>query len=200
MEAFDVVRGFEQKISEYTGAPCVVAVNSCTMALLLAMSWAKKQGEWTVGIPCRTYPSVPMSAYHSGLDVNYIDLRWEGCYQLPPTNIWDCAKRFTSSMYIKGQIQCVSFHARKLLPIGSGGAILHDDPVADEWYRRARFDGRKEGIATKDDTYEFAGWHAYMLPEQAARGLHLLTWYKRDVPDQPAELDLYPDMSKYKWQ
>lgn len=194
-DAFEVVRMFERAVAQYTGAPFVVAVSSCTMALRLAFDWYLMGDPFTtITIPERTYPSVPMQAFHAGFEILWSEEAWSGVYPMPPTPIWDCAKRFTGGMYVPGQVQCVSFHARKLLPIGQGGAILHDDPLADSWYRRARFDGRAEGVPTKDDVYTFCGHHCYMLPEQAARGLHLLTWYPEHVPDQP--MDDYPDMSR----
>ena len=157
-------------------------------------------------MPRQTYPSVPMSAYHLGLSITWNNINWQE--KIPRVYmidhgwakvhfVWDCAKRFTSGMYVTSQIQCVSFHAAKLLKIGQGGAILHDDPLADEWYRRARFDGRKEGILTKDDEYHFPGWHCYMSPDAAARGLWLLQSYPEHVPDQ--EPHEYPDMSKWEW-
>ncbi len=198
LDAFQAVHDFEIAISDYTGAPYVVTTNSCTMALLLAFAWHKRNGGYQVGIPQRTYPSVPMSAYHAGLKVRYEDIGWVGVYNILCTDIWDCAKRFTSDMYAAGKVQCVSFHAAKLLKIGQGGAILHDDPLADEWYRRSRFDGRAEGIPTKDDEYHFPGWHCYMSPDAAARGLWLLQSYPEHMPDQ--EPHQYPDMSVWRWQ
>jgi hypothetical protein len=41
-------------------------------------------------------------------------------------------------------------------------------PEADAWLRRARFDGRTEGVAPKDDTFEQLGWHCYMSADVAA--------------------------------
>jgi dTDP-4-amino-4,6-dideoxygalactose transaminase len=41
LNAFQVVRDFEKAVAEYTGAPYCVAVNSCTMALLLACKYLK---------------------------------------------------------------------------------------------------------------------------------------------------------------
>ena len=37
--AFQIVKDFEAAIGEYTGAPSVVCVNSCTMALKLSLEW-----------------------------------------------------------------------------------------------------------------------------------------------------------------
>jgi pseudaminic acid cytidylyltransferase len=53
---------------------------------------------------------------------------------------------------------CVSFHWSKTLgEFRQGGAILHDNEEADAWLRRARFDGRTEGVAPKDDTSTLLG-------------------------------------------
>lgn len=200
MDAFRVVRDFEKAISEYTGAPYVVTTNSCTMALLLAFKWWEfENGSSPVQIPMRTYPSVFMSAYHAGLEIKAVDYDWNGTYKMPPSNIWDCAKRFTSGMYVPGEVMCVSFHAAKLLKIGQGGAILHDDTGVDNWYRRMRFDGRTEGVETKDDTYEAPGYHCYLSPDAAARGLWLMQSYPKHMPDQ--EMHEYPRMDEWskKW-
>jgi dTDP-4-amino-4,6-dideoxygalactose transaminase len=197
IDAFRVVRDFEAAIANYTGAKFACAVNSCSMALLLAFAWYKKQGGTFVTIPAKTYPSVPMSSRHAGLTVEWDYSPWEGTYRLPPSNIHDCAKRFTSGMYVQGQVQCVSFHAAKMLKIGQGGAILHDNEEADTWYRMMRFDGRTEGVPTAEDTYPEAGWHCYLSPDAAARGLWLMQSYPKDVPDQP--MCNYPDMSQWRW-
>ena len=98
-------------------------------------------------------------------------------------------------MYQSGQFQCISFHWGKTLGIQQGGAILHDNPEADAWLRRARFDGRSEGVAPKDDTFDMVGWHAYMSPETAAQGLMrlaLLPKHNEDLPNDP-----YPDLSQF---
>jgi dTDP-4-amino-4,6-dideoxygalactose transaminase len=202
VDAHQVTIDFEKAISEYTGAPYVVAVNSCTMALLLALALYKENGGIEVTMPARTYPSVPMSAHNVGLDVNYIHTDWQKTgariYNIMPTNIWDCAKRFTSGMYVYGTVMCVSFHAAKMLKIGQGGAILHGDGDADSWYRQMRYDGRIEGVPTVEDSYPYAGYHCYLSPDAAARGLWLMQSYPQFVPDQ--EEHEYPDMSRWSWQ
>lgn len=191
MNAFDVVRDFEKAVCEYTGAPYCVTVNSCTMALLLACKYLSVKD---VEIPRYTYVSVPMSIMHAGGRVHFRDEDWTGEYQLSPYPIWDAARRFTSGMYRSGQYQCVSFHWSKILGIQQGGAILHDNPKADEWFRKARFDGRTEGVAPKDDTFTTLGYHCYLSPEIAAEGLVRLSFlpkHNRDLPNSD-----YPDLSK----
>jgi len=207
-DPFRVVRDFEAALCAYTGAPYAVTVNSCTSAILLTVAWYRHvQNRFAepTGIqitphfflPAHTYPSVPMSIRHAGGSVEFTQEDWIGAYALGNTgaNIWDCACRFTGGMYVPGQVQCVSFHARKLLKLGHGGAILHDNAEADAWYRKARFDGRTEGVPTAHDQCTMLGWHCYMLPEEAARGLHLLSYYPTEMPDLPR--DEYPDLSQW---
>jgi dTDP-4-amino-4,6-dideoxygalactose transaminase len=201
-DAFSIVRDFEAAVAEYTGAPHVVAVNSCTNALFLALKWHWRPHDIPefrapIEIPKRTYISVPMQILHAGRYVDFRDEDWTGTYQLKPTHIWDCARRFTSGMYQEGQYQCVSFHWSKILGIQTGGAILHDDPEADAWLRRARYDGRTEGVPPSEDTFKEVGWHMYMTPEIAAEGLVRLEFLPRDNPDLPP--DDYPDLSKFKF-
>lgn len=216
-DAFKVVRDFESALCQYTGAPYAVAVNSCSMALLLAVAWQIQRKPWTpemeqaiersegtdfrgwphVEIPKRTYVSVPMSIIHAGGRPTFRDEEWKGSYRLRPLPVWDSARRFTRHMYLgmRGSrtMLCVSFHWSKILGIQQGGAILHDDPEADAWLRRARFDGRTEGVAPKDESFDMIGWHCYMSPEIAAAGLVRLSHLPDDNPDLPN--DEYPDLS-----
>src|SRR6185436_4640523 len=191
---FDVVRDFEAAVAEYTGAPYCVAVNSCTMALFLACKWCEVE---TVTIPKLTYVSVPQSIIHAGGTVRFDDRPWIGTYRLEPYLIWDSARRFTSGMYNfyrQDGFDCVSFHKSKILGLSQGGAVLHSDPEADAWFRKARFDGRTEGVEPKDDTFDTLGYHCYMSPDVAAHGLWRLSYLPKHNPDLPN--DDYPDLSR----
>ena len=188
---YTIVRDFEEALCEYTGAPYCVTVNSCTMALLLACKWLNVK---TVSIPKFTYVSVPMSIMHAGGKVEFRNEDWTGEYQLKPYPIWDAARRFTSDMYAPGQYQCVSFHWSKILGIQQGGAILHDNADADRWFRKARFDGRTEGVAPKDDAFDTLGFHCYLSPEIAAEGLVRLSFLPKHNEDLPNSD--YPDLSR----
>ena len=206
--AHAVTRDFEAALVEYTGAPYAVAVNSCTMALLLACQWHRLyRTEFPlnqpygiarpyVSIPKRTYVSVPQSIIHAGYWPVYRNREWIGCYQLEPLPVWDCARMFTSEMYKTGQMQCVSFHTSKILGDTQGGAILHDNSVADIWFRHARFDGRTEGVPPAQDTFTL-GWHCYMSPDVATRLLAKLGTLSRD--NDPLPNDDYPDLSLTDW-
>ena len=199
---YDVVKQFEAALCEYTGARYAVTVNSCSMALLLAVAWHFRAKVWrlvddpafNVEIPKRTYVSVPMSIIHAGARPTFRDEKWLGMYQLSPLPVWDCARCFSSGMFSPGQFQCVSFHSSKILGDTQGGAILHDNLEADAWLRRARFDGRTEGVAPKDDAFTQVGWHCYMSNDVAARlllKLHSLPKHNAPLPN-----DEYPDLSK----
>jgi dTDP-4-amino-4,6-dideoxygalactose transaminase len=209
MSPFQVVKDFEQALCEYTGAPYAVAVNSCTMALLLAVKYCIDHSYYhsvglpvVVEIPKRTYVSVPMSIMHAGGEVAFRDEKWSGLYQLSPLPVWDCARFFTSDMYHSSErlaplnertMMCVSFHTTKILGDTQGGAILHSNPEADAWFRRMRFDGRTEGVAPKDDNFTEIGYHCYMSPDVAARLLHKLSVlpnYNAPLPNSD-----YPDLS-----
>lgn len=190
---YQVVKDFEAAIRAYTGAPYCVTVNSCTMALLLACKWRNVD---LVNLPKHTYISVPMSVLHAGGRVAFKNRKWRGVYRLYPYSILDSARRFTSDMYEQHTTMCVSFHASKILGIEQGGAILHNDKHADAYYRRARFDGRTEGVAASDDIPSEIGYHCYMSPSVAAQGLlkiYSLSKHNDDLPN-----DNYPDLSKFE--
>lgn len=197
---FDVVRDFEEALCEYTGAPYAVTTNSCTMALLLACKWHESGmlpgHELIVNIPKRTYVGVPMSIKHAGFNVGFRDEVWLGCYQLKPLPVWDSARWIYQGMYIADEMLCLSFHATKILGDTQGGAILLDDPIAYEWLKRMRFDGRTEGVPANKDNFKEIGYHCYMSPDVAARLLHklsVLPQYNEPLPN-----DDYPDLSKFE--
>ena len=193
---YKIVKMFEEELSNYTNAPYVVTVDSCTNALFLVCKYLNVK---QVTIPSKTYLSVPQSIIHAGGEVIF-DKRiktnhWRGIYQLKPYPIYDAAKRFTSNMYIPKSYMCLSFHIKKQLPIWKGGAILCDNKEAYEWFKRARYEGRSEKYY-KDDDIEFLGWNMYMTPEQAGRGLWKMMGLPEHNEDQ-TENPPYPDLSKY---
>ena len=195
MSAYLVVRQFEETIARYAGAKFAVAVSSCTNALFLCCKYIGVQ--W-VHIPKETYPGVAHSIVHAGGKVFFTNEAWSGIYSLRPYHIYDSALRFQKEMYILGTLYCLSFHAKKHLPIGRGGMILTDDFKAYQWFKRARFDGRQER-PLNEDSLEVRGWNMYMTPEQAARGLMLFDTIKnKELEDLPVMEQGYPDLSKSK--
>lgn len=195
MSPHKVTADFEAALCEYTGAKHCVVVTSCTMALLLACAWwKKKHGRTTISIPRRTYVSVGMSVLHSGNDLAFDDRKWRGAYRLNGTTIWDSARRFHAGMAcVPSEMICVSFHASKILSLEQGGAILHHDDEADTWLRKARFDGRTQGVDPKDDMIDMLGYHCYVSPSVSAAGLMKLSVLPRWNDD--LENSDYPDLS-----
>lgn len=201
-DPFKVVRVFEYELCEYAGSKYAVAVTSCTSALLLAVSWFLRDDPrpWppllkqAIEIPKRTYVGVGMSILNAGGRVTFRDMDWSGEYWLNPAPIIDSARRFTSNMHYPNTFRCLSFHHTKTLAISThGGAILHDDPEADVYFRRARFDGRRERTAPKDDVFDVRGFHCYMVPSVAAEGLLRLATLPRVNADLPTSD--YSDLS-----
>ena len=193
---YKIVKMFEEELSEYTGAPYVVTVDSCTNALFLCCKYLQVK---EVTIPSKTYLSVPMSIMHAGGEVVFDKSEavnhWVGQYKLEPYPIYDSAKRLTSGMYESGSFMCLSFHMKKHLNIGKGGAILTDNKEAYEWFKKARYEGRSEKFY-KEDSIEQLGWNMYMTPQQAAQGLCLMQNYPKHKEDQQ-ELGGYRDLTEF---
>lgn len=193
--AYEVVDRFEKTIAEYAGAKYAVAVDSCCNALFLSCVYLKVK---RVIIPRFTYPGVACSIIHAGGEIKFSNDVWEGAYELAGYRIFDSALRFRQNMYIHHSFYCLSFHAKKNLPIGRGGMILCDDKRARDWLRRARFDGRNP-VPLSQDKIEMVGWNMYMTPEQAARGLMLFDIVKdKPLLDLDRKSQGYPDLSGIK--
>ena len=199
MNPYAVVQQFEKAVGAYCGAPFVVSVTSCTAAIELALLWNR----WDHGtphritIPARTYKSVPDAIIRAGFKVQFSADAWLGDYRLIGSSVWDSARRFTSGMYVPGRMVCTSHHASKILGATQGGCILHDDLAADVFLRRARFDGRAEGVTPKDDKFdirpEFVR-HCYMSNDVAAMlllKLHSLPRHNESLPN-----DSYPPLDE----
>lgn len=199
---YKITEEFERLLSEYTGSPYVVTVDSQSNALFLCLYYENIKDQ-VISIPSHTYPSVPCEIIHAGGKVNFIESskKLKGAYQLLPTKVWDSALRFTSDMYMPNTHMCISFTGPyKHLKLSKGGAILTDDKKAYEWFKRARFSGRRECSYLEDDL-DMLGWNFYMLPELSTRGIHLMTqFYNSDntkKENEDIELE-YPDLSKFQ--
>jgi dTDP-4-amino-4,6-dideoxygalactose transaminase len=163
----------------------------------LCLKYRQAQGE--VVIPARTYVSVPMQVIHSGCQPTFEDLDWSGLYELKPWNIYDSAARFTKNMYVQGDaLQVLSFQIKKRLPIGRVGAILTNSKVAYEWLKLATYDGRNLDLPYDHvDHVQTLGWHFYMTPEDAARGIWLMDRIAEDNADT-MDSKHYPDLRSMK--
>ena len=148
----------------------------------------------TITIPKNTYVSVPMQITHAGFKYEFADIEWSGTYKLDPLGIVDGATRWTEGMY-RGGMHCLSFQIKKRVPIGKGGMILTNSKREAEYLRKIRYDGRDLNSPYMDDDFEYLGWHYYMTPEDAARGILLMD----EIPpinDDTGGWKNYSDLSK----
>ena len=200
-DTWDAVDFFEKLISGYAGSKYAVAVDSCTNALFLSAKYCYKEDICTkqdIFIPKQTYISVAQQIIHAGYKIKFTDLKWKGYYKLDPLPIVDSAQRFTSGMYIKDTFYCLSFNFKKILSTGRGGMILTDDKKAYEWFKRMRYDGRGSYSYNQLNTINCKelGYHMYMTPDQAMRGIQ--DFYRLDFVNQDklGSEDYKVDLSK----
>ena len=202
-DIWENVETFEKLVADYSGSKYAVAVDSCTNAIFLSVKYCKKNNIHSnklVNVPTQTYVSIPQQVIHGGYKVNFIDLKWSGCYKLDPLPIIDSAQRFTNGMYIKDTFYCLSFNYKKILSTGRGGMILTDNKDAYLWFKKMRDDGRVSLMY--DDLINLncdeIGYHMYMTPDQACRGIqdfYRINFYNED---RATNDDYRVDLSKLK--
>ena len=179
-DAREIIDMFEDKIAKFAGSRYAVLTDCCSHGLFLSLKYIqlKKELELTenITIPNRTYISAPMQILHSGYNVSFEDIEWSGVYQLKPTRVYDGAVRWTKNMYVgNGALQVVSFQFKKRIPIGKGGVILTDDEDAAKMLKLMSYDGRDLTVPYDDPNHiKTIGYHMYMTPEDAARGILLM--------------------------
>jgi dTDP-4-amino-4,6-dideoxygalactose transaminase len=192
VDSWKTVEEFERRMADYCGAPYAVAVDTCTAALFLCLKYRGLVGIDIARVPSKTYLGVACAVIHSGAKLILDDRPWIGSYPITFDSqpIVDSACWLVRRMYRKCSLTCLSFQYRKHLKIGRGGMVLTDDEGAADWLRKARFCGRPSHNAEP----EFVGWHAYMEPERAARGLVLMDSLPDDNPDLVFD---YPDLRNF---
>lgn len=191
----DIVGIFEKKLADFAGSKYAVAVDCCSNAIFLSLKYRNIEGS-SVSIPRHTYISVPMQIMHAGGIPDVVDFQWSGIYELGSTNVFDGAARFTRDMYVGSDaLQTLSFQIKKRLPIGRGGAILTDSFEAYEWLKLATYDGRDlNSPYDSEDHVRAIGWHYYMTPEDAARGI-LIFDQLPEIMEDTMDSSHYPDVS-----
>lgn len=176
----EVVDLFEKKVADFAGAKYAVSVDCCTNGMFLSLKYLQSIGELLTNteltIPKRTYISAAMLIKHAGNHVSYEDIEWSGLYQIKPTRVWDSAVRWTKNMYVgNNALQVISFQIKKRIPIGRGGIILTNEEAAYRWLKLASYDGRDLTLPYTDPNHiSMIGYHMYMTPEDAARGIILI--------------------------
>lgn len=194
----DVVDIFEKRIAKYCNSKYAVLTDCASHAIFLTLKYLNKKG--FIYCPVQTYVSVPMQIIHAGYKPKFINIDWTGTYQLDPLPIQDSSMRFHKGMYNKNEnFEILSFQIKKILPIGRGGAILTNNYRAYKWLKLSTYDGRD--LTSKYDSKNHVssiGWHFYMTPEDAARGIILLS----QLPDYNKDLGgakNYPPITKFKY-
>lgn len=187
-DARDLIDIFEREVAYFAGSKYAVSTDCCTHAIELSLRLKAELGEIghgdTIIIPKYTYVSLPMTIAKLGLRFKFNDLKWEGLYKLDApgiTTIVDGAVRWRKDMYIYGSLHCLSFQIKKRIPIGRGGMVLTDNKDYYDWLKLARYDGRDMDTRYTDKEHiKTYGYHYYMTPEDAARGLILMQKIKEE--------------------
>ena len=219
----DFVDMFEQLLAEYTGFKYAVTTDCCSNAIMLAMEIQLQDNipgftkDSIILFPPRTYMSVPMTLINHGW--NKIDFlpqyTWADKYELmwaenmfsssqDSTHVFDAATDLHKDMftdYSNEDLVCISFQQKKRLALGRGGAILLNDQNKYEKLKRMRYDGRNPKICDNDEITNtpddiILGYHCYMEPDKAARGILLLNQLENMTKYAPKCCFNYADISK----
>jgi dTDP-4-amino-4,6-dideoxygalactose transaminase len=197
-DPWEIIGIFEKKVAEFAGSKYAVSTDCCTHALFLCMLYRKEARNLTakkgVVIPNHTWWSIPQYIKFAGMKPVYKDIKWMGGYWLGDLDIWDGAVRWQTNMY-QGGFHCLSFQIKKNVPIGRGGMILTDDKDAYGLLSKMRYDGRNMETDYMDRKHVVKrGFHFYMTPEDAARGILIMDAMPKEMPDAAHWKD-YPDLS-----
>lgn len=198
-DLFDIQDIFENNLSRYTHAPYVAVVDSCTHAVELCLRYYQKNNQLkNITIPKYTYVSIPMCVHNLGLNWTWSDDNWTGWYQFGENRVVDAAVSLTSGMYVPGKDMCLSFHSKKPLKIGQGGAILSDNKNLIDWIKLVRHDGRDTSIRPWQNQEEYleSGFHYNLSMEDCALGIMLLDKLpKHNLPWVKDSREGYVDLS-----
>lgn len=200
--SFNIVKKFEDAVAEFYGAPYAVATDCCTHALELCLRYVQPQHP--LMIPNRTYISVPFTLDKLGLDWQFHTLPWSNYYSILDTNIIDAAVFWEEGGYEPDTFMCLSFQHQKHLSLGRGGMILTDNKEAAEELKKMSYDGRTPDKPWREQDISSMGYHYYMTPETAQRGLQALEeakqrkpreWQWEDWPDL-REMSVFKDYNE----
>jgi len=186
MNPYEINNELEKQLSEYTGAPYCVVLDSGTSAIILSCILHEVD---EVEVPKDTYISVPFAIIQGGGKPKFVDLEYEGMYQLKPYPIWDSALRLKRGMYIPNTHMILSFGHRKQLPIGSGGALLLDNEEEYIRLKRLRYNGRPETAYHDTDDITEIGFNMILHPILASIGVEMMKTFPDNPPDKPTSMN-----------
>jgi dTDP-4-amino-4,6-dideoxygalactose transaminase len=190
----DTVVKFEKLIATFYGAPYAVAVDCCTHAIELCLRLTKPDN---VTCPSHTYLSVPMTLKKLDINFEFVDSNWNDFYFLGNTNIVDAAVHWRRNGYVPNTLMCLSFQHKKHLSLDRGGMILLDNLTQYNELKKMRYDGRLDDIPWKEQDVDSIGYHYYMTPETAERGIYKFCTAEVTEPKLWTHED-YPNVSKMK--
>lgn len=193
--SFKNIDKFEKIISNFFGSKYGVAVDSCTHAIELCLRIKKIKNK--IFFPRRTYIGIPLTAIKLDLNWGWEDLEWEDFYYIKNTNIIDAAVLWKENAYIQGSLMCLSFQYQKHLNIGRGGMILTNNKSYYNTLKLLSYDGRKRDIPWRSQNISLLGFHYYMTPENAKRGIELFRNNFNKKPKKWSHND-YPDLSRMR--
>jgi len=189
--SFDIVSKFEKKIANFYGSPYAIAVDCCTHALELCLRYTCAK---EISVPKRTYISVPFLANKLNIDLIWKDEEWQDYYYLTD-DIIDAAVLWRKKSYLPRTFMCISFQFRKHLNLGRGGVILLDNQKSATDLKKMSYDGRIPNIPWREQNIKSIGYHYYMTPETAQRGLEK---FKEAAAVKPRQWSIsdWPDLTK----
>jgi dTDP-4-amino-4,6-dideoxygalactose transaminase len=199
-DPWDWVTIFEDEVAEYTGYRYGIACDSNSNAIRLCLHYLGIT-DTDIEIPANTYVSVPNQIILSGNRPKFEDIKWKGLYPLGDTGIIDAATALYKGMGrgYEDKFMILSFHLKKILNIGQGGMILTNRPHFNEWARPMIYDGRHKDKLYKDDEFDCVGWHMYMSPESARKGISILSSDRIKEFNKPCgSSETYGDLRKQK--
>lgn len=186
---------FEKLIANFYNAPYAVAVDCCTHAIELCLRLTKPTAILTC--PKHTYLSVPMTFEKLNHKWEFTDEQWEDYYQIGGTDIIDAAVLWKQNSYIPGTKMCLSFQHKKHLSLGRGGMILLDNYDDYVTLKKMSYDGRLPDMPWAEQDIDMLGYHYYMTPETAQKGIYRYCSAEVTKPRKWSYLD-YPDISQMK--
>lgn len=195
-EPWQVTIYFEKIIADFFGAPYAVSTDSCTHAMELVLRYIEHQN--TIMMPRHTYMSVPMMLDKLKIDYQFQNQHWQEYYDLVPNLVRDAAWMWRKNSYQSGTFTCLSFQNKKHLKIGRGGAILTDSAQAYQDLMFMKYDGRPPHLLQQHADVKTCGYHYYMTPDDAARGI-LLFNVLADVPCAVRGWKDYRDLGEFSY-
>jgi len=189
--SFESIYEFEKLIADFFGSPYAVSTDSCTHALELVLRY---QNTKSCECPLHTYISVPSTLEKLNINWKFVNNYWNNYYYLTD-NIVDAAVLWQPNSYIKNTFMCISFQYQKHLSLGRGGIILLDKKEDYDILRKTRYDGRDLNQPWANQDIQILGYHYYMTPETAKRGIEKF-YSVKSIPAREWSYQDYPNLSK----